>query len=166
MLTFSLASLLVSRCHEGRFYRSRPVFGNWAARSEINQPYTELTIHAESTVELLDVDPFAFATLPIRPSFPLVWTPWEQKMLQPYLQPEEMPETQLHELYAYAMSFAERNRRDLMETLFDINLTLFREYSYVPGSTGLEPTPFYVYTTRQGVCQDFATIFICLARLL
>jgi transglutaminase-like putative cysteine protease len=142
------------------------VFGNRVARFEIEQPYQELTICAESTVELLDVDPFAFAALPIRPSFPLVWMPWEQKMLLPYLQPDELPDTQLLTLYEYAMSFVERNDRDLMETLFDINLTLFREYKYVPGSTGVETTPFQVYTNKQGVCQDFANLFITLARLL
>jgi transglutaminase-like putative cysteine protease len=142
------------------------VFGNRATRFEILKPYTELTIVAESTVELLDINPFAFASLPIRPSFPLVWMPWEQKMLEPYLQPEELPETQLMELYNYAMSFVERTNHDLMETLFAINLTLFREYAYLPGTTCLETTPFQVYTTKQGVCQDFANIFITLARLL
>ena len=142
------------------------VFGNWASRFEITSAYSELTIIAESTVDLFDVDPFSFADLPIRPSFPLVWMPWEQKMLQPYLTPAEMPETQLMELYDYAMSFAERNKRDLMETLFAINLTLFREYQYVPGSTGLETTPYQVFANKKGVCQDFANVFITLARLL
>ncbi len=142
------------------------VFGNMTARFEIDKPYTELKITAESTVELLDVDPFAFAGLPIRPSFPLVWMPWEQKMLQPYLTPPELPETQLMELYAYAMSFVERNHYDLMETLFDVNLTLFREYQYVSGSTSLETTPYQVFTSKKGVCQDFANVFITLARLL
>src|SRR5262249_7350905 len=110
--------------------------------------------------------PFAFAALPIRPSFPLVWMPWELKMLQPYLQPVELPETQLLELYDYAMAFVERNNHDLMETLFDVNLTLFREYKYLPGSTPLETPPSQVFATNQGVCQASATLFICLARLL
>jgi hypothetical protein len=39
------------------------VFGNWATGFEITEPYTDLTISMESTVELLDVDPFAFAKL-------------------------------------------------------------------------------------------------------
>ena len=142
------------------------VFGNGAAHFEIKQPYTELSIIAESFVELVDVNPFAFASLPIRPSFPLVWMPWERMMLEPYLQPVELPELQLKELYAYAMSFVERNDHDLMETLFAINLTLYREYQYVAGSTNLETTPFEVYTSKIGVCQDFANLFICLARLL
>jgi len=142
------------------------VFGNWAARFTVTQPYTELTVTAESTVSLLDVDPFAFARLPIRPSFPLVWMPWERNMLSPYLSPVELPETQLREIYDYAMSFVERNHQDLMETLFAMNLTLFREFKYVPGSTWLETTPFEVFHSKKGVCQDFANLFICMARLL
>jgi len=142
------------------------VFGNWASRFEISQPYTELTLTAESTIALSGADPFAFTRAPIRPSFPLVWMPWEHMMLFPYLAPVELPETQLRELYDYAMSFVERNNRDLMETLFAINLTLFREYKYVPGSTGLETTPYQVFTSKRGVCQDFANLFICMARLL
>ena len=142
------------------------VFGNWACRFEISQPYNELTIAAESTIALSGVDPFAFARGPIRPSFPLVWMPWEHMMLSPYLAPLELPETQLRELYDYAMSFVESNNHDLMETLFAINLTLFRQIKYVPGSTRLETTPYGVFISKKGVCQDFANLFICLARLL
>jgi len=142
------------------------VFGNLATRFEITRPYTELTITAESHVALLDLDPFAFANHPIRPSFPLVWMPWEYKMLSPYLTPVELPETQLRELYDYAMSFVEKNKHDLMETLFGINLALFRDYKYLPGSTGLETTPFEVFINKKGVCQDFTNLFITMARLL
>lgn len=142
------------------------VFGNETSRFELTEPYTDLTLTAESIVALTDADPFAFASLPIRPSFPLVWMPWEQKMLEPYLQPEELAETQLTELYDYGMSFVEKCNHDLMETLFALNLTLFRDYKYVPGSTSLETTPFQVYLSKQGVCQDFANVFICVARLL
>ena len=143
------------------------VFGNWAARVLIDEPYTELVVAAESLVEVLDADPFAFARLPIRPpSFPLVWMPWEQKMLAPYLTPTELPDAQLQELYDYAMDFVRRNRGDLMETLFAINLELFHEYQYVPGCTDLGTTAYQVYFKRAGVCQDFANLFITMARLL
>ena len=142
------------------------VFGNWASRFEINQPYTQLSIVAESTVELVETDPFAFAKGPIRQKFPLHWMPWELKMLTPYLSPIELPETKLSELRDYGMSFVERNQHDLIETLFDMNLTLFRDYTYVPGSSSLETTPYDVYVNKKGVCQDFANLFICLARLL
>jgi transglutaminase-like putative cysteine protease len=143
------------------------VFGNWVTRFEVNQPYRELSIESESVVEIRDVDPFAFADMPTpRPAIPLVWMPWEQKMLSPYLQPDELPDTQLRALYDYAMSFVKRNGGDLMETLFSINLALFREFDYVSGSTNLETTPFDVYVNGEGVCQDFANLFITMARLL
>ena len=53
-----------------------------------------------------------------------------------------------------------------METLFDVNLTIFRSYAYAPGSTNLSTTPYDVFVNKRGVCQDFANLFICLARLL
>jgi transglutaminase-like putative cysteine protease len=100
------------------------VFGNWLTQVEITEPYTELTLSADSIVELSDSDPFAFAKQKIKPAFPLDWKPWEQAMLEPYLRPTELPDTEITELFAYAMSFVEKTGRDLMETLFAINLTL------------------------------------------
>ncbi|HEX3601175.1 MAG TPA: transglutaminase family protein [Lacipirellulaceae bacterium] len=142
------------------------VFGNWATRFEINEPYTKLAIVAESIVELLDVDPFAFARVEKRPTFPVSWMPWEFTMLAPYLAPVELPETHLREIFDYAMSFVVRNKYDLLETLFDINLTMFREFTYVPMSTTNETTPFEVLKSKRGVCQDFANLVICMARML
>ncbi len=142
------------------------VFDNAAARFELCEPYQELKIVARSVVELVDEDPFAFAKVPIRPSFPLVWMPWERLMLHPYLQPVELPDTQLGEICQYAMSFVERNKHDLMETLFAMNLTLHRELKYSPGSTTLRTTPYDVFILKKGVCQDFANLFVCMARLL
>ena len=59
-----------------------------------------------------------------------------------------------------------RNKYDLLETLFDINLTMFREFTYVPMSTTNETTPFEVLKSKRGVCQDFANLVICMARML
>jgi transglutaminase-like putative cysteine protease len=82
------------------------------------------------------------------------------------LQPVELPDTQLGEISQYAMSFVERNKHDLMETLFAINLALHRELKYSPGSTTLRTTPYDVFILKKGVCQDFANLFVCMARLL
>lgn len=143
------------------------VFGNWSQRFELREPYTELTVTADSRVEVVDTDPFGFARLPIRPpSWPLVWMPWERTMLAPYLTPPELPDTQLQELYDHGMRFVKRNHGDLMETLFAINLWLYREYQYVKGSTDLTTSPFHVFCSRSGVCQDFANLFITVARLM
>lgn len=142
------------------------VFGNWTTRFEINQPYTEMTITAESTIELLDTDPFAFAKLLTRPTFPVSWMPWELKMLGPYLTPIELPDTQLGEIQEYANSFVHANNGDLLETLFAMNLALHRDFSYQPCTTSFETTPYDVLINKRGVCQDFANLFICMARLL
>jgi transglutaminase-like putative cysteine protease len=64
------------------------------------------------------------------------------------------------------MSVVQRNNFDLMETLFAINLSLYHDFQYVPGCTTLDTTPYQVYVTRRGVCQDFANLFITMARLL
>jgi transglutaminase-like putative cysteine protease len=142
------------------------VFGNWVTQFDCPEPYSAMTITATSEVEILDVNPFAFTNVPIRPAFPLVWMPWEQTMLSPYLRPDELPDTQLQELYDYAMGFVKRNDGDLMETLFAINLELYRKFHYLPGSTTMNTTAYQVYCGKRGVCQDFATLFITLARLL
>lgn len=142
------------------------VFGNAAGRFELSTPYQNLEIVAESLVEVRDYDPFAFTLPDVRPTLPLNWLPRERLMLQPYLTSVELPDPQIEELFDYAMSFVRNNNGDLLETLFAINLSLYREYAYVSGSTGLETTPFDVFTCKRGVCQDFAGLFICLARLL
>jgi transglutaminase-like putative cysteine protease/predicted glutamine amidotransferase len=142
------------------------VFGNHVRRVLIDKPFSELVIEALSTVEVLDTDPMHFGTLRTRSTIPLVWMPWQRQALQPYLLPPELPETELRELVEYAMSFVERNDYDLLDTLLDLNGTIYREYKYVQGATNITTSPFDVYTERRGVCQDFTNLFICLARLL
>ena len=142
------------------------VFGNRVRRAHVEAPYNELIIEAHSRVELRDTDPLGSHTPHIRTTFPLLWMPWQQVMLQPFLQPPALPDTELEELLEYAMSFARRNDFDLLDTLLDLNFTLFKEYRYQPGVTTVFTTPFQVYAARRGVCQDFTNLFVCLARLL
>jgi transglutaminase-like putative cysteine protease len=151
---------------EGQHRDYEDVFGNRAKRVLIDTPFTELVIEARSRVELYDTDPLSFRPIHARSSIPLVWMPWQRHMLQPFLLPPELPETELMELIDYAMSFVERNDYDLIDTLLDINWTIFKEYRYRQGSTTIFTTPFEVYASRKGVCQDFTNLFICLARLL
>jgi transglutaminase-like putative cysteine protease/predicted glutamine amidotransferase len=143
------------------------VFGNRVTRLDIDEPFTELSIVSRALVELRDTHPLAFRSRPhAQTAIPVVWMPWQRHMLQPYLLPPELPETQLMELTDYAMSFVKRNDSDLLDTLLDLNLSIFSEYRYIQGVTTLATTPFDVYSTRSGVCQDFANLFICLSRLL
>ncbi|MGA2448348.1 MAG: class II glutamine amidotransferase [Polyangiaceae bacterium] len=142
------------------------VFGNRVRRVTIDTPYDELTIVGRSETSLLDTDPLAFGSRRIRTTIPLVWMPWQRIMLEPFLLPPELPETHLAELADYAMRFVARNDGDLLDTLLDLNDSIFREYAYSQGATTLSTTPFDVYVTKRGVCQDFAHLFICLARLM
>jgi transglutaminase-like putative cysteine protease/predicted glutamine amidotransferase len=142
------------------------VFGNRVRRVHVETPFQELVIEATSTVELLDTDPLGLHPKHVRSTIPLVWMPWHRQILAPYLLPPELPETQLLELTEYAMSFVARNDSDLIDTLLDMNATIHAEYAYRQGETTLGTTAFEVYASRRGVCQDFANLFICLARLL
>jgi transglutaminase-like putative cysteine protease/predicted glutamine amidotransferase len=151
---------------DGKRRSYEDVFGNRVTRVLLETPYTELAIEARSTVELYDTDPLQFRAPRERSTIPLVWMPWQRQVLQPFLLPQELPESQLMELTEYAMSFVKRNDYDLLDTLLDINSTIFREYEYRQGSTTVYTTPFDVYANRRGVCQDFTNLFICMARLL
>ncbi len=92
--------------------------------------------------------------------------PWQRQVLDPFLLPPELPETELDELAEYAMSFVKRNDWDLLDTLLDINDSIYREYKYIQGATTVHTSAFDVYVNRRGVCQDFTNLMICLARLL
>ncbi len=142
------------------------VFDNRVRRLLIETPWNEMVIEAHSRILVNDVDPLDFRAFKARSTIPLVWMPWQRQIMAPYLLPTELPETQLEELTGYAMSFVKRNDFDLLDTLLDINATIFKEYAYRQGSTTVFTTAFEVYSNRCGVCQDFTNLFICLARLL
>ncbi len=151
---------------EGRWHDFDDVFGNRARRVVLETPYRELTVVARSRVHALDADPLGFDLRHVRTSVPLVWMPWQRTMLDPYLHPPELPESQLAELHDYAMRFVARNDGDVAGTVLDLNDAIHREYAYAQGTTTLETDAFDVYARRRGVCQDFANLFICLARLM
>jgi transglutaminase-like putative cysteine protease len=142
------------------------VFGNRVRRIAIETPFSEMMIESRSVVEVLDTDPLGFGPLRVKSTIPLVWMPWQRQVLDPYLLPPELPETELAELAEYAMSFVKRNDYDLLDTLLDINDSIYREYKYIQGATNVHTSAFDVYVNRRGVCQDFTNLFICLARLL
>lgn len=157
-------SLEVSVAGAGRDFDD--VFGNRVRAFELDTPYRELVITARSRVTVLDVDPLEHRPPRERATIPLVWMPWQRQVLEPYLLPPELAESELAELAEYAMSFVRRNDFDLLDTLLDINASIHQDYAYRQGSTTLWTTAFEVYERRVGVCQDFTNLFICLARLL
>jgi transglutaminase-like putative cysteine protease/predicted glutamine amidotransferase len=154
----------ISVPHQSREYDD--VFGNRVRKVAIDSPFSEMVIESRSMVEVLDVDPLASEPIHVSSTIPLVWMPWQRQVLDPYLLPPELAETELAELAEYAMSFVKRNDSDLLATLLDINDSIHAEYAYQQGITNNVTTAFDVYVNRRGVCQDFTNLFICLARLL
>ncbi len=142
------------------------VFSNQSIHCIIDKPYRQLSVEAISHVKIFAAPPDDHS-LSLRQTFiPLIWMPWQSQMMMPYLLPSELPESQLTELTQYAMSFVKRNDYRLLETIEDMTTSIFRDYKYVSSSTSLNTTPFEVYSSRRGVCQDFANLLICMARLL
>lgn len=142
------------------------VFGNQAISLDLENSYYELRLLSRSLVRISVPPASHLPPSSYRIALPLVWMPWQRQMMLPYLLPPELPETQLTELYEYALSFVRRQDSDLVQALLDMSMTIHRDFSYVSGSTTLATTPFDVYCNRRGVCQDFANLMICLARLL
>ncbi len=151
---------------DGRKQEFQDVYGNTTLELEVDRSFTEMVIRASSRVRLTEGPTRWLNASGRRENLPLVWMPGQRQMMLPYLLPPELPEAQLKELTDYAMGFAQRNDMDLFDTILDINQTLHDDYSYVTGSTTSETTPYEVYSTRRGVCQDFSNLFICMARLL
>ena len=151
---------------DGQVHRFEDVFGNQTIELDVTQPFTEFLVRSESRVRLSSTPALEDRALHRREQVPLVWMPWQRQMMLAYLLPTELPESHLTEIYDFAMSFVERNDYNLRDVLTDINRTIFRDFEYVPGATTLETTPYEVLTRRKGVCQDFANLFICMARLL
>lgn len=89
---------------------------------------------------------------------------WNQmspgEMLTPYLLPMELPESNLRSLSDYAMSFVKRSDYNLLSVLHDINQAIYHDYTYVPGVTNLETTPYDVFQKRRGVYQDSAKVAV------
>lgn len=148
----------------GQSYSFDDVFGNHTVRLKLRSSYDELRLVARSKLRV-KIRPEPLQPLR-RTTIPLIWMPWQRQMMAPYLLPPELPESELKELSTFAMSFALRNNYDLIDTLRDMNLTIYRDFKYVSRSTTVETTPWEVYVGRVGVCQDFANLFICLAQLL
>lgn len=149
----------------GRQTDFEDLYDNAATHYAIDTPYTELRIVSTSRVRLVNPPPLAPPPYG-RSILPLVWPPSERVVLAPYLEQPEMPRPQLRELADYATSFAERSDYDLLDTLLDMTQVLHRDFEYLPGSTNVDTTPYETFMAKRGVCQDFAHLFMYLARFL
>lgn len=165
-MTQSILSYELCSSSHGAFYNFTGAFGNNATVLDIKEPYQELKITSHAIVAVSEPNAPCKAIKEEKLMIPLIWMPWDRIMMQAYLLPPELPESELLALSDYAMDFVSRNNNKINSVLHDINTTIFKEYKYTPYSTTMATTPYEVYKSKKGVCQDFANLFICLARLL
>ena len=139
--------------------------GNLIHHFDIPEPHTQLTIIADS---LVDVD----APMLLPPSLePAGWDDldamvaeddyWD--MLMPSVFARPAPE--LLE-FAREIGAHERNGHDPLVLLRNVNERLYDALSYVKESTRVDSPIEDALRTRQGVCQDFAHIMIAIVRTL
>lgn len=150
---------------DGELCNFRGAFGNNSSFIIIKDEYSELKIVSQSIVSVSQKEKTEELIHQPR-TLPLIWMPWDRIMMEAFLQLPELPESQLFELSEYAMTFVKKHNYDVLDVITDMNETIGREFTYLSGSTTLLTTPYQVYVTRTGVCQDFANLLITLSRLL
>ncbi|MEX2570948.1 MAG: alpha-E domain-containing protein [Gemmatimonadota bacterium] len=142
------------------------VFQNQALHFKPTYEFTELKIRSRARVRVRGSTESERIDFTRSLRHPIVWMPWQRMMMLPYLMPPELPETQLSELSRFAHDFVDQSEGDLVRALSAINQAIHTGFLYEPGSTTVETTPYETFIRRQGVCQDFAYLFIILAQLL
>ena len=142
-------------------------FGNRVSYFTVEEEHRELSIHAQSEVEVRE------------PAYPdPARTPaWEdvRALLAAAAEPESLAAALFSfpspyvkcdpELVDYAMpSFTPR--RPLWEAALDLTGRIYRDFKYVPSVTCINTPTLEVLSTRRGVCQDFAHLQIACLRAL
>jgi transglutaminase-like putative cysteine protease len=142
------------------------VFDNHAVAVKIRNAYRDLVIEARSSVRVRTTFPDRVREERSSGRFPIIWMPWQRQQLVPFLLPPELPDSELEVLSRYGMTVADKHNGDVFATMIGLNEDIHDRIRYVAGSTTLHTTPFQVFQNRQGVCQDYANLLICVARLL
>ncbi|QDU61995.1 Transglutaminase-like superfamily protein [Planctomycetes bacterium Pan216] len=139
-------------------------FGNYVLDLSIETEHSTLTIESTSRIEVHILDPFGRIS-PNHPlCFPVTWTEIESQVLQPYFGTGVGSSSAWTKIIDHAQQRAIENNYNVTETLFNWNLEIFRNFEYTPGVTDTTTPVTTVFETQQGVCQDFASLFIAWAR--
>lgn len=135
--------------------------GNTAHFFDIPGQHQRLTISATTKVE---VDPPA--ALPTALS-PTLWDAFDalrhEDALWDFLHPSARTQpTEM--LRAFADEIGMARRADPLTLLHELNSTIYRAFAYAPNATEVDSPIDHALSARRGVCQDFAHVFIALAR--
>jgi transglutaminase-like putative cysteine protease len=137
-------------------------YGNEVVQVHIQAPYQTLGIEARSVVS---VSP-PRSLDDVQWTDPIAWPKGEWERLHHLMVPDDLPEHQLRILRDYARHFLDISQGSIIPTIDAINQAIFSGYTYKPGSTVIGTSVFDVFVNREGVCQDFTNLMLCLLRLL
>jgi transglutaminase-like putative cysteine protease len=156
-LTFQLSVSPRTRVTSYRDY-----LGNTIHHFDVPSRHQELTIVAEALIDSLPHYEMA-------PLGPEAWDEldatvaqgdyWEMLAPSHFAQPSDLLQDLLRELNV-------KRRSDPLSLLLELNAALYQGFDYVPKSTRVDSPIDDTLRTRQGVCQDFAHIYLALAREL
>jgi transglutaminase-like putative cysteine protease len=140
----------------------RDYLGNTIHHFDVPGNHQELTIVAEALVD----------SLPHNEIIPLGREAWDEldatvaqgdfwEMLAPshFAQPSDLLQDLMRALNV-------KRRSDPLSLVLELNAALYQGFEYLPQSTHVDSPIDDTLRTRQGVCQDFAHIFLALAREL
>ncbi len=142
-------------------------FGNPTTFLTIQERHTELTIHAESTIQVL----------PRKRPDPAATPPWETvyDRLARDLSSEGLETFQyvfnshFTEAPGRLVEYARRSfgpGRPVAEAALDLTRRIYRDFKYDPAATTISTPLEEVFALRRGVCQDFAHLQIACLRSL
>lgn len=140
----------------------RDFSGNTVHHFDIAAAHTQLSIEAQSSVEVQNTPPPRFSDCgdwSDLDALVAAGDSWE--MLLPSHFARSTPA--LDEL---AKDLKCERRANPLELLCDLNSAIYTRFAYVPHSTKVDSPIDEALKTRQGVCQDFAHIMIALVRRL
>ena len=139
--------------------------GNAVEDIHIQTPHSHLEVLAESMVELnrpILPDHIEAALNPAYEEWSA--TCQAQWQLQEFLHPTPLT-PKLDALQSWAQSLI-MSGQPVYDVVQRINSAIYNDFSYAPGSTGVNTTIDHVFTTRSGVCQDFAHLMCSILRSL
>lgn len=140
-------------------------FGNGIHYFELHQPHTELTIGMHATIEVPRVAPEPTVSSP-------AWTEIQNRLANDYSNQGTYRyqfafPSSLVPRCAFAQKFARdifRGDRPIYECVVELNTRLHEYFDYSPNSTTINTPLDVVFSTRKGVCQDFAHAAIACLR--
>ncbi len=141
-------------------------FGNGITRFAVDTPHDELSVRAESIVEVHSHAPDPALGPPWKSALaaPGVWSPSEPLDVVEYRLASPMIP-----LLAEAASYARPSfpaGRGLVAAVLDLTLRIRADFTYDPKATTVTTQVREVLALRRGVCQDFAHLMISCLRSL